>query len=162
MNGAFMTEQKLTDAGLLLLRVALGIVFLAHWYQKAVVFGLEHGATVFANHTVWGYHVIPGWFIYPAAIIEFVGGIMLITGFKTRLATPFLACVAFGAGAVHFENGWNYTSKPDGGWEYGIFLFLCSIVVWLVGPGSYTVKNYLAKRHSANLQMNGVRSNLGA
>jgi putative oxidoreductase len=140
-----MSEQKLTDIGLLLLRVSLGIVFLAHGYLKVFVFGLEHGAVVFANHTVWGYHLTPGWFVYPAAFVELVGGTMLLTGFKTRLATPFLACVAFGAGAVHFENGWNYTSKPDGGWEYGIFLCACSIVVWLVGPGSMTLKSYFEK-----------------
>jgi putative oxidoreductase len=145
-----VAEERLANAGLLLFRVSLGIVFLAHGYLKVFIFGLEQAAEVFANHTVWGYHLIPGWLAAPAAFVEFVGGIMLITGFKTRLATPFLASVAFGAGAVHFENGWNYTSEPDGGWEYGIFLFICAVVVWLVGPGSYTLTAFLAKRYSTN------------
>jgi len=74
------------------------------------------------------------------------GGILLILGVKTRLITPLLGAVAFGAGAVHFENGWNYTSKPDGGWEYGIFLFLCCIVVYLVGPGKYTLTHFMDNR----------------
>ena len=136
-----MNENKNSDLGLLVLRVSLGIVFLAHGWLKVFTFGLDRGYQVFEAHTVWHLNLIPGWFIYPAAFIEWVGGIMLILGIKTRLALPCLAGVAFGAGAVHFENGWNYTSKPDGGWEYGIFLFLCCVALWLTGPGRLSLGN---------------------
>ena len=112
-----MTEEQKTDLGLLILRVSLGIVFLAHGWLKVFTFGLERATQVFEAHTIWNINLVPGWFAPPAAVIEWVGGIMLILGFKIRWATPPLAIVAFGAGAVHFENGWNYTSKPDGGWE---------------------------------------------
>ena len=98
---------------------------------------------VFEAHTVWHINMIPGWFVIPAAIIEWVGGTMLILGYKARWVLPFLAAVAFGAGAVHFENGWNYTSKPDGGWEYGIFLFICCVALYLTGPGKHTIKSFL-------------------
>ena len=138
-----MTDDKNSDLGLLIFRVSLGIVFLAHGYLKVFTFGLEHAAVVFANHSVWGYHVIPGWFAPIAAAIELIGGMMLILGIKVRLASIPLAAVAFGAGAVHFEKGWNYTSKPDGGWEYGIFLFICCVVLALVGAGKYTIQNKL-------------------
>ena len=135
-----MNENKQLDLGLLILRASLGIVFLAHGYLKVFTFGLEYGMAKFEEHTIWHINLVPGWLVVPTAAIEWVGGIMLILGVKTRLVTPFLAVVAFGAGAVHFENGWNYTSKPDGGWEYGIFLFVCCVVVYLVGPGKYTLK----------------------
>lgn len=141
-----MNEQTKTDLGLLVFRVSLGIVFLAHGYLKVFTFGIEHAMTVFEAHTVWHINLVPGWFAPIAAVIEWVGGAMLILGTKIRFATPFLGAVAFGAGAVHFENGWNYTSKPDGGWEYGIFLFLCCIVLYLVGPGRYTLSHYLSRR----------------
>ena len=141
-----MTEEKQRDAGLLILRVSLGIVFIAHGYLKVFIFGIRHAMDVFAAHTVWHMSLIPGWFAPTAAVIEWVGGIMLILGVKTRLITPFLAAVAFGAGAVHFENGWNYTSKPDGGWEYGIFLSVCCIVVYLAGPGKYTLTRFMNNR----------------
>lgn len=110
-----MDEDKRTDIGLLILRVSLGIIFIAHGFLKVFTFGIERAIAVFEAHTVWHINMIPGWFAPPAAVIEWVGGILLILGIKTRLVTPFLAAVAFGAGTVHFENGWNYTSKPDGG-----------------------------------------------
>ena len=138
-----MTDEKYSDTGLLVLRVSLGIVFIAHGYLKVFTFGLKHAMEVFEAHTIMHVNLVPGWIAPPAALTEWVGGILLILGIKTRLVTPFLAAVAFGAGAVHFENGWNYTSKPDGGWEYGIFLCICCIVVYLVGPGKYTFKFFL-------------------
>jgi len=141
-----MTEERQRDIGLLVLRVSLGIVFIAHGYLKVFTFGIKHAMEVFEAHTVLHINMIPGWFALPSAVIEWVGGILLVLGVKTRLITPFLAAVAFGAGAVHFENGWNYTSKPDGGWEYGIFLFLCCIVVYLVGPGKYTLTYFRGDR----------------
>ena len=141
-----MTEEKQHDVGLLIFRVTLGFVFIAHGYLKVFTFGMKHAMEVFEAHTVMHINLVPGWFAPPAAVIEWVGGILLILGLKTRLITPFLGAVAFGAGAVHFENGWNYTSKPDGGWEYGIFLTICCVVAYLVGPGKHTLTNYLANR----------------
>ena len=140
-----MTEEKKLDLGLLVLRVSLGIVFVAHGWLKVFTFGLPRAIQVFEAHTIWHINMVPGWFAPPAAFIEWVGGIMLILGVRTRLALPFLGAVAFGAGAVHFENGWNYTSKPDGGWEYGIFLFLCCVVLYLTGPGKYTLSHFRGK-----------------
>jgi len=141
-----MIEEKQRDIGLLLLRVSLGVVFIAHGYLKVFTFGINNAMNVFEAHTVLHINMIPGWFAPLAAVIEWVGGTLLILGLKTRLVTPFLGAVAFGAGAVHFENGWNYTSKPDGGWEYGIFLCLCCVVVYLVGPGKHTLAQFTGKR----------------
>ncbi len=141
-----MTKEKQRDVGLLVLRVSLGIVFIAHGYLKVFTFGLKHAMEVFEAHTVLHINMIPGWVALPSAAIEWVGGILLILGVKTRLIIPFLGAVAFGAAAVHFENGWYYTSKPDVGWEYGIFLLLCCIVVFLVGPGKYALTQSMDNR----------------
>ena len=77
-----MTEEKLTNLGLLLFRVTLGIVFVAHGYLKVFTFGIPHAIEVFEAHTVWHINMIPGWFAPPAAVIEWLGGIMLILGVK--------------------------------------------------------------------------------
>ena len=133
-----MTEDKLSDLGALILRVGLGIVFIAHGHLKVFVFTLPHTVEVFIGHGV------PGWTAYPVAFIELVGGTMLILGLGTRLVSPLLFCVAFGAGWVHIDNGWNYTSPPNGGWEYGMFLAVASAAVTLLGPGSFTLSRLIA------------------
>ena len=73
-----MTKEKQLDVGLLVLRVSLGIIFIAHGYLKVFTFGLKHAMEVFEAHTVWHINMIPGWVALPSAAIEWVGGILLI------------------------------------------------------------------------------------
>ena len=47
-----MTEQKMTDLGLLVFRVSLGLAFIAHGYLKVFTFGIPHAMIVFEAHTV--------------------------------------------------------------------------------------------------------------
>ena len=47
-----MNEETRGDVGLLILRVTLGIVFVAHGFLKVFTFGLERAITVFEAHTV--------------------------------------------------------------------------------------------------------------
>ena len=84
-TGGQMTEEKRLDIGLLILRVSLGITFIAHGYLKVFIFGINHAMEVFEAHTVLHINMVPGWFAPPAAVIEWVGGVLLILGVKTRL-----------------------------------------------------------------------------
>ncbi len=70
-----MTEEKQLNVGLLILRVTLGIVFIAHGYLKVFTFGIRHAMEVFEAHTIWHINMIPGWFAPAAAVIEWTGGI---------------------------------------------------------------------------------------
>jgi hypothetical protein len=56
-----------------------------------------------------------------------------------------LICIGFGAGWVHVENGWNHTSPPNGGWEYGMFPALDSAAVALPGSGPYTLTSLVSR-----------------
>lgn len=124
--------------GKLLLRTGLGIAFMAHGHLKIFVFTLPNAAQNFENFG------IPGWTVYPVAFIELIGGALLVLGLGTRLIAPLLVCIGFGAGWVHVENGWNYTSPPNGGWEYGMFLALVAAAVTLLGSGPYTLSKLVA------------------
>ena len=64
-----MNEENRLDVGLLILRVSLGIVFIAHGYLKVFTFGIKNAMAVFEAHTVWHINMIPGWFAPPAAVI---------------------------------------------------------------------------------------------
>ena len=135
-----MNQEKLSGIGLLIIRAGLGIVFMAHGYLKIFVFTLPGAAQNFVNFG------IPGWTAYPVAFIELIGGALLVLGLGTRMIAPLLACVGFGAGWVHIENGWNYTSPPNGGWEYGMFLAVVSAAVTLLGPGCYSLSGFVKNR----------------
>jgi putative oxidoreductase len=130
---------KLEGLGKLLLRAGLGVVFMAHGHLKIFVFTLPNAAQNFENFG------IPGWTVYPVAAIELIGGALLVLGLGTRLIAPLLICIGFGAGWVHVENGWNYTSPPNGGWEYGMFLALVSAAVALLGSGPYTLRSLVSR-----------------
>lgn len=79
--------------GFVILRLVVGIVFLAHGWQKVFVFGL-HGVTGMFTHMG-----VPAPSISAPLImlIEFLGGIALILGVGTRIAALLLAIDMLGA-----------------------------------------------------------------
>jgi len=125
-----MTEQKATQFGALVLRLGLGVMFVAHAWLKISVFTIDGTVQFFESV---GY---PGWFAYPTIAAELGGGLLLLLGVRTRLIAALLVPVLIGAAQVHFANGWVF-SNQGGGWEYPIFLTLAAIVQVLVGPGAY-------------------------
>ncbi len=82
--------DKLQPLSLLVLRVALGIIFLYHGYPKLMH---THGNL----QGVFVEHGLPGYFVYVSGILETFGGGLLLLGLLTRVAASLLAiemCVA--------------------------------------------------------------------
>ena len=71
--------EKLKPLSLLLLRLALGAIFIYHGYPK--LFG--HTREAVQGFVRLGF---PGYFAYISGLIEFFGGCMLIAGLFTRVA----------------------------------------------------------------------------
>ena len=111
------------------LRVALGLVMLAHAAAKYFLFTLPGTATFFAQHG------FPGWTAYPVFLVETVGGVLLVLGWQTRWVAVALLPVMIGALLVHAPNGWMFTAQ-DGGWEYPGFLILALVAQALLGNGT--------------------------
>ena len=115
------------DIGILLLRVALGVVFVAHGYQK--ITNMEQTIGFF------GTIGIPVFLTYVAAYTEFVGGLLLILGLFVRYAGILLAItMAVAVFHVHWKNGF---SLGNGGYEYALTLLLGSLAVAFIGAGKY-------------------------
>jgi len=76
--------EKLKPLSLLLLRLALGAIFVYHGYPK--LFG--HTREAVQGFVRLGF---PGYFAYISGLIEFFGGWMLIAGLFTRVAGMLLA-----------------------------------------------------------------------
>ena len=128
-----MIDNKLAPYGALVLRVTLGVMFLAHsLYLKLVVFTLPGTVKFFESlglPTVSAYGTIPA---------EAAGGAMLVLGYRTRWAAIATLPVLLGATWVHSGNGWLFTNA-NGGWEYPVFLAIAGVVQALVGDGAFAL-----------------------
>lgn len=126
-------QLRLTELATALLRIALGLMFLAHsLVLKLFVFTLPGTARFFASLG------LPGWLAYPVFAVEAVGGIMLVLGVQARWAALALLPILGGATWAHWGNGWMF-GYPDGGWEYPLYLTLLAAVQGLLGDGALTL-----------------------
>lgn len=131
-----MTSSPLHSAsnyGVTLLRVSLGIMWIAHALLKWFVFTLPGTAQFFVSVG------FPGFLAYPVFAVELLGGIALVLGVYARQVSLALVPVMAVAASVHFGNGWVHTS-PNGGWEYPVFLTVTSIALWLMGDGAFAAR----------------------
>ena len=76
--------NALQPLGLLLLRVALGIIFMWHGYPTLA-------RRTSAMHTLFAAHGIPDYLVYVSAVLELFGGGLLLLGLFTRGAALLLA-----------------------------------------------------------------------
>ncbi len=119
--------------GIALLRVSLGVMWIAHALLKLLVFTLPGTAQYFAGIG------LPGFLAYPVFAAELAGGVALLLGLYARQAALALVPVMAVAAWVHAPNGWVHTS-PGGGWEYPVFLIVASVALWLLGDGAAAMK----------------------
>jgi putative oxidoreductase len=128
-----MTDQRHAAYAALLLRLALGAMFLSHsLVLKLFVFTLAGNAQFFASI---GLPAALGHVVFAA---EAIGGIMLILGVQSRWVALALLPILLGAVWVHAPNGWMF-GYPNGGWEYPAYLVVLSIVQILLGDGAYAL-----------------------
>ena len=125
-----MIDQKTAPYAALVLRVSMGILFIAHGLVKWLVFTLPGAAGFFQSVG------LPGWLAYVTTFVELAGGIALITGCYARYVAlaliPILLGVIF---SVHGDNGWLFSNK-GGGWEYPAFWAVALFVQFLLGDGA--------------------------
>ena len=129
-----MIDNRLAPYGALGLRVALGLMFIAHAYLKLAIF------TVPGFAGFLGSLGLPGALAWPIILAELIGGIAILTGFYGRYVSLALLPVLLGALAVHAPNGWVFTA-PNGGWEYPAFLALTALAHGLIGDGALALRS---------------------
>jgi putative oxidoreductase len=139
MNTVEYRHTGMVDAGLALLRVIVGVVFLAHGAQKVFQFGFA-GVTGFFAQAGIPLPEISAPFI---ALLELLGGVALILGLFTRVVAllfviEMLVAVLF----VHLRAGF---FLPNG-FEFALTLCVVSLVLAMTGPGAFSVDAALAGR----------------
>ena len=127
--------EKLKPLGLLLLRLALGVIFVYHGYPK--LFG--HTREAMQSFAHLGF---PSYFVYVAGVIEFFCGCMLIVGLFTRLAGLLLAVeMAVGLwGAHHIVT--NPMAVPN--YQFPLILAVSTFALATIGAGFLSFDQALA------------------
>lgn len=130
--------NRTNDAGLAILRIGVGGVFVAHGLQKLFVFGLAGLSDFMAQAGL----PFPALSALAVTATELLGGLALVAGFQTRLAAlPLAFAMLVAALAVHLKAGF---FLPDG-IEYVLVLFLASVTLALTGPGAWAVDTLLRR-----------------
>jgi len=144
MKALFRTEDSLS---LLFVRVALGIVMLAHGLQKSL--GLFGGPGFSGTMGMFTSQGMPALLAFLVILSESVGSLGLIVGFLTRVAAFGCAAVMLGAIAmVHWPNGFfmNWIGKQPGeGFEYHILALAMALALLVGGGGKASVDRNLAE-----------------
>ena len=130
-NSSFDT----TAYAALLLRGALGTMFIAHALLKYYVFTLPGTVKFFESIG------LPGTLAYFTFFAELIGGALILAGIGTRWVSLALVPVLLGATWAHAGNGWVFNA-PNGGWEYPAFLTVTALAAALLGDGAYALRNW--------------------
>ncbi|HMT48624.1 DoxX family protein [Dietzia sp. UBA5065] len=129
--------ETLTDAAILLARVGLGAVFVAHGWQKFFTLGLGRVGEQFAAYGVPQPQVT----VAVVAGVELIAGIALIAGILTPLAGILLGVDM--AGAFYFVHATHGPFITQNGWELVVALGVGSLLVAAVGAGRFSVDRVL-------------------
>lgn len=138
------------DIGIAILRVLTGTVFIAHGLQKFFMFGLDGVAGGFAQAGIPFAAVAAP----VVALAELFGGIALLTGFLTRVASLGLAAIMFGAlFFVHLAGGF---FLPNG-YEFVLLLIGTLVTLTLAGAGAFSIDGVLAGRRTVVAEFRRTR-----
>ncbi|MDA8229433.1 MAG: DoxX family membrane protein [Desulfitobacterium hafniense] len=147
LNEANNTVKKLLAANSqradLILRLAIGIIFLAHGSQKLLGWFGGYGWSGTMGFLTGTLH-IPSVLAGLVILIEFFGGLAIIFGFLTRLAALGIAGTMVGAAAtVHLAKGF---FLENGGVEYVFILLAVSVYLMIKGSGAFSVDALISRK----------------
>ncbi|TYK47326.1 DoxX family protein [Actinomadura decatromicini] len=130
----------LSDVALLIGRVAVGVVFVAHGWQKFDDMGHGGVTKMFKGMDI----PAPSLAAYYSTWVELIGGLALIAGVAVPLAGLLLA--ADMAGAFWFVHKGNGVFVTENGYELVLVLGASALLLALAGAGRFSVDGLLFDR----------------
>ena len=129
-----MTDLRTAPYAALVLRLTMGVLFLAHFALKLFVFTPAGTAQFFGS-----LGLLPS-LAYFVMLWELVGGLALIFGIWPRVAALLLIPDLLGAiFTVHGSAGF-FFNNANGGWEYPAFWIVGLAALALIGDGPFALK----------------------
>jgi len=134
------TTPVLSDVALLLARIGLGVVLLAHGWQKFTEYTLDGTAASFEGMGI----PLPHLAALFAAVVETAGGLALLAGLLTPVFALLNVANLLGAFVlVHIGNGVFVT---ENGFELVVALMAGLVVLAALGAGRFSADEALAHR----------------
>lgn len=135
-----MSDVDAVNLALLVFRIAIGAVMVAHGYNHVWGGGKIAGTAAWFESMGMRPAKVHAWL---ASITELGAGALLVLG----LLTPFAAAGVIGVMAVawitaHRTNGF-FIFRPGQGWEYVMVLLVCGVLLGAVGPGEWSLDDAL-------------------
>jgi putative oxidoreductase len=125
--------NKYSDLALLLLRIGVGLVFIVAGWGKLT--GIEGVQQFFGNLGI----PLAGIMAWVVAIIEFVGGLMVLFGAKARIPNLLLAIIMVVALFTTKLGGEFSAARVD------LLLLLMTLALSILGSGKYSVDSMIGK-----------------
>lgn len=134
--------QTSTAFGLLILRLALGFIMVAHGWQKFNQWTVAGVTEAFTGMGV----PMAGLAAPFTTFLELIGGILILLGLFTRpLAALYVVSML---GAIIFAHSGSFFAA-DGGYEFVLMLAAASATLGLAGAGRYSLDAVLASRQAS-------------
>ncbi len=136
------------DYTLTILRLVLGIVFLAHGSQKML--GWYGGGGFSATMHGFESRGIPTIFAFLAIAAEFFGGLGLVAGLLGRIAAfGIMVNMLVAIVTVHAPHGlfMNWTGKQKGeGFEYHLLAIAITVAILVRGSGALSADQVISRK----------------
>jgi putative oxidoreductase len=128
------------DVALLLARLVLGVVLIAHGWQKLMTKGIGATTEGFVEN---GIPAAPASAVF-VIVVELLGGILVVVGAATALVGVLVALVMLGAVLfVHLGSG---VFVSDGGWELAGLVGASALALAAAGSGRFSVDHAVSRR----------------
>jgi putative oxidoreductase len=129
------------DLALLILRVTVGAVFLAHGINHIIGGGKIAGTARWFDSLGMRPGIVHAW---TASLTEVAAGALLVLG----LLTPFGGAGVVGVMLVawitnHRGNGF-FIFRPGEGWEYVMTLTFAGVAIATLGPGNWSIDGHVS------------------
>ena len=135
-----MPDQNGANVALLVFRIALGAVFLAHGINHVFRGGKIPGTARWFESIGMRPGILHAWL---ASLTEIGAGALLVVGLLTPLAGAGVVGVMVVAWITnHLKNGF-FIFQPGEGWEYVMMLTVCGLAISGLGAGAWSLDHAL-------------------